>query len=238
MENLQKQMKALKIYSGILTMLVLVLIVTAFRQNNSDNEHFKHITAERIDIVDANGQIRMAISNHDRQHPGTLGGKELPKRDRPAGMIFFNDDGDECGGLVYDGNKKGAGMVYSIDQYLNDQIMQLQYNQYNEGKTMQRSYGFKLWDKYDNYPSTKVMANIDSLKKLKDTAAYNAGIKKLQQPGVITAERLFVGKNTKGEVGLFLRDDKGKPRLKIYINSQNQPVMETLNDKGEVITSK
>ena len=238
MENLQKQIKALKIYAGILTALVLVLIATAFRQNNSDNEHFKHITAERIDIVDANGQIRMAISNHDRQHPGTLGGKELPKRDRPAGMIFFNDDGDECGGLVYDGNKKGAGMVYSIDQYLNDQIMQIQYNQYNEGKTLQRSYGFKLWDKYDNYPSAKVMAYVDSLKKLNDTNAYNTGIKKLQQPGVITAERLFVGKNTKGEVGLFLRDDKGKPRLKIYINSKNQPVIETLNDKGEVIASK
>jgi hypothetical protein len=83
-----------------------------------------------------------------------------------------------------------------------------------------------------------VVAYVDSLKNLKDSAAYNAGIKKLQQPGVITAERLFVGKNNKGEVGLFLRDDKGKPRLKIYINSQNQPVIETLDDKGEVLASK
>src|SRR5689334_16390603 len=128
MENLQKQVKALKIYAGILTLLVLALMLMVLTQNNSA-EHFKHITAERIDIVDANGQIRMAISNHDRQHPGTIDGKELPKRDRPAGMIFFNDDGNECGGLVYDGNKKSASMTYSIDQYQNDQIMQIQYSQ-------------------------------------------------------------------------------------------------------------
>jgi hypothetical protein len=237
MENLQKQVKALKIYAGFLTALVLALMIMVLRQTNS-SEHFKHITAERLDIVDANGQIRMAISNHDRQHPGTIGGKELPKRDRPAGMIFFNDDGDECGGLVYDGNKKSAGMTYSIDQYQNDQIMQIQYSQDKDAGSLQRSYGLKLWDKYDSFPTVKVVAYADSLKKLNDTAAYNAGIKKLQQPGVITAERLFVGKNTKGEVGLFLRDDKGRPRLKIYINHQNQPVMETLDDKGAVIASR
>jgi len=222
----------------MLTLLVLVLIVTAFRQTASINEHFKHITAERIDIVDANGQIRMAISNHDRQHPGTIGGKELPKRDRPAGMIFFNDDGDECGGLVYDGNKKSAGMTYSVDQYQNDQIMQIQYSQDKDTDGLKRSYGLKLWDKYDNFPSAKVVAYVDSLKQLNNAAAYAAGIKKLQQPGVLTAERLFVGKNTKGEVGLFLRDDKGRPRLRIYINQQNQPVIETLNDKGQVVASK
>ncbi|MEZ2338172.1 hypothetical protein AB6735_21155 [Mucilaginibacter sp. RCC_168] len=238
MENLQKQVKALKIYAGVLTLLVLALMIMVFRQNNSDNEHFKHITAERMDIVDSSGKIRMAISNRERQHPGTIGGKELPKRDRPAGMIFFNDDGDECGGLVYDGDKKSASMTYSIDQYQNDQIMQIQYSQDKDAGSLQRSYGLKLWDKYDNFPTVKVVAYADSLKKLNDTAAYNAGIKKLQQPGVITAERLFVGKNTKGEVGLFLRDDKGKPRLKIYINAQNQPVIETLDDKGAVVSSK
>lgn len=207
-------------------------------RQSSSSDHFKHITAERIDIVDSTGKILMAISNRERQHPGIIAGKELPKRDRPAGMIFFNDDGDECGGLVYDGNKKSAGMTYSVDQYQNDQIMQIQYNQQTDAGNLQRSYGLKLWDKYDSFPSARVMAYVDSLKKLNDTAVYNAGIKKLQQPGVLTAERLFVGKNTQGEVGLFLRDTKGKPRLKIYINPQNQPVIETLNDKGEVIASK
>jgi hypothetical protein len=51
-------------------------------------------------------------------------------------------------------------------------------------------------------------------------------------------ERLFVGKGTEGEVGLFLRDDKGTPRLKIYINKQNQPVIAMLDDNGKLIVTR
>lgn len=69
----------------------------------------------------------MVISNKKNQHPGIINNQALPERDRPAGMIFFNDDGDECGGLVYDGDRNSASMTYSFDQYKNDQIMQLQY---------------------------------------------------------------------------------------------------------------
>lgn len=238
MENLAKQVKILKIYAGVLTGVVLVFIIIVIKLMGSNSDHFKHITAERIDIVDPNGKISLAISNRENQHPGTVNGKELPKRDRPAGMIFFNDDGDECGGLVYDGDKKSASMTYSIDQYKNDQIMQLQYSQENEGSKLQRSYGLKLWDKYDSFTADKVIAYIDSLQKLNDSNAYKAGIQKLKTPGVISTERLFVGKNTDGEIGLFLRDAKGVPRLKIYINKQNQPAIETLNDKGAVIASR
>jgi len=237
MENLEKQVKILKLYAAVITVIVLVFIVFVLRLM-SNQSHFKQITAERIDIVEPDGKIRMAISNRESQHPGTIDGKVLPKRDRPAGMIFFNDDGNECGGLVYDGDKKSASMTYSIDQYKNDQIMQLQYSQENNGAQLQRSYGLKLWDKYDNFPSLKVVAYIDSLNKLNDTAAYKAGIEALNASGRVTKERLFVGKNPDGDVGLFLRDANGKPKLRIYINKQNQPVIETLDDKGTVIKSR
>jgi hypothetical protein len=237
MENLAKQVKILKVLVIALTVIVLAFIVTMTRLLNNNN-HFKLLTAERVDIVEPDGKIRMTISNRESQHPGTIDGKVLPKRDRPAGMIFFNDDGDECGGLVYDGDKKSASMTYSIDQYHNDQIMHLEYSQDNAGVKPQRSYGLKLWDKYDDFTTTNLMAYVDSLHKLNDTNAYNAGIQKLKASGRLTNERLFVGKNKDGEVGLFLRDAKGRARLKIYINQQNQPIMETLDENGQVIASR
>jgi hypothetical protein len=40
--------------------------------------------------------------------------KDLPKRERPAGMIFFNDEGDEDGGLVYDGDKNSPCMTFTF----------------------------------------------------------------------------------------------------------------------------
>ncbi|MDP9080271.1 MAG: hypothetical protein M3O71_22830 [Bacteroidota bacterium] len=231
MENLARQVKILKIYAVVLTLVVIAFIAYTMSLNSG---HYKEITAERINIVEKTGRLRMVISNKERQHPGRMDNKDLPTRDRPAGMIFFNDDGDEDGGLVYDGNKTGASMTYSFDQYKNDQIMQLQYDQEKDQGKMVRSYGLNMWDRKDEFTLTKQLAYYDSLQKLNDTVAFKAGISKLKAAGN-THQRLFVGKNTKGEVGLFLNDANGKPRLNIYINKDNQPVIETLNEKGEVV---
>lgn len=63
--------------------------------------------------------------------------------------LFFNSSGDECGGLVYDGNEKDAGMVLSVDKFRDDQIMQLQYME--NTKNYDRKYGLQIWD----YPKEK-----------------------------------------------------------------------------------
>jgi len=76
----------------------------------------------------------MVISNSKRQHPGMFDGEVIMERKRPPGMIFFNEEQDEVGGLVYQGNKEdGMGLVLSVDQYKNDQVMQMLYNRYPNG---------------------------------------------------------------------------------------------------------
>ena len=166
MEDLAKQVKILKLYAIVLTIIVIAGIILIIRMIHT-NSRFDEITVGRINIVEQDGKLRMVISNQKDQHPGSYDGKDLPKRDRPAGMIFFNDDGDECGGLVYDGSKKEASMTYSIDQYKNDQIMQLQYAQDKENNGVNRSYGLKLWDRDDRFPTGKLIGYVDSLKNLK-----------------------------------------------------------------------
>jgi len=238
MADLSKQVRFLKLYAIFLTIAIIALaVIFAFSMNNN---HFKVITAERINIVEPNGLLRMVISDQKNQHPGMMNGKVMTSRERPAGMIFFNNDGDEDGGIVYEGNKNGAGMVYSFDQYKNDQVMQLQYSQDNDGKGKMtaRSYGLKLWDRPDDFTLSQVINHIDSLKKLNDTNAYKSGINKLKAEGKLGQQRFFAGKSENGEVGLFLRDSKGIPRLKIYIDKNDQPVIQTLDQKGEVIATK
>ncbi|MBS1607058.1 MAG: hypothetical protein JST42_30680 [Bacteroidetes bacterium] len=232
MQNLERQVRSLKIYAAILTILVLGLAaITLTLLDRSNN--FKEITAERINIIEKDGTLRMAISNHERQDPGSFNGKKIPKRDRAAGIIFFNDDGDECGGLTANGNKQGADMTYSVDQYKTDQIMQLNYSQDpGSSNTPGRAYGLKLWDRDDRYPISYLMDYTDSLKKLNDTAAYNHGINQLRAEGALSRERLFVGKTRDGEYGLFLRDTAGRPRLKICIDNQNHPLIESLDVNG------
>ena len=74
----------------------------------------------------------MVISNHARLPGVIVKGKEQPRVDRPqAGMIFYNDEGSENGGLIFGGRKKENGQIVdsggslSFDKYGGNQIVQL-----------------------------------------------------------------------------------------------------------------
>jgi hypothetical protein len=232
-QQLVKQIRFLKIYSGILTAVVIIGFLFAFNQINKKSK-FTEIDVERINVVEHSGKLKMVISNQKRQHPGHMDGKDLKPREREAGIIFFNSLGDECGGLVYDGGKKGGSMALSLDQFKNDQIMQLQYNENEENNNQRsRSYGLKLWDRSYDFTLTKLIAADDSLKKLNNKAAYLAGINELKSKGLLGQERLFVGKNKDNEVGLFIKDKKGLPRIKLYVDNDNHVVIQALDENGK-----
>ena len=234
MDNLIRQVKVLRIYVIVLTVLVLACLIALIAGVRGSHD-FTELTARRINIVEPDGRLALVISDHANQHPGAINGKDLPARDRPAGMIFFNEEGDECGGLVYDGTKKEASFTWSVDQYKNDQIMQLQYEQ-DSGLRLSRSYGFKLWDRSDRFTLQQEFDYFNSLPK-NDTAAVAAGVDSLRKKGDLGVERLFLGRTKDGETGLFLRDDKGVPRLRICIGKENEPLIQTLDDRGGVIAS-
>src|SRR3546814_7100370 len=62
---------------------------------------FDEISVKRINIVEPDGKYRLALSNSER-FPGLLmEGKEYKHHSRDGGRIlFFNDEGDEVGGLT------------------------------------------------------------------------------------------------------------------------------------------
>lgn len=118
-------------YSAVLSTVFAVVLLTGSKSHR--NQTFDEIQVQRINVVEPDGTLRMVISNHD-QLPGViLKGKELPKVDRPgAGMLFYNDEGTENGGLVFGGhrNEKGeivdSGVSLSFDKYgQGRQIVQL-----------------------------------------------------------------------------------------------------------------
>jgi len=76
----------------------------------------------------------MVISNKDRLPPVIVKGKQHPEFGEPrpqAGMLFYNDEGSENGGLIFGGrqNEKGevvdAGGSLSFDRYGGNQVVQL-----------------------------------------------------------------------------------------------------------------
>lgn len=236
MEKLMKEVRFLKIYSLGLTGVLLLLILMSF---SKDKPRFEEIDVERINVIEKDGQLKLVISNKTRQHPGMVDNKTVAPREREAGLIFFNSNGDECGGLTYDGTKKdGSGMVISFDQFENDQVMQLQYIEDADKDVRQRAYGLKLWDRSEKMPLKRIIKVMDSLDALKNKEAKQAEINRMREANLLGAERLFVGKTKKEEVGVFIRDDRGNPRIKLYVDKNNQTKMEFLDEKGNPVPVK
>ena len=229
-----KQNFILKIYSITLTSFLGFILISGF-QSSSSNQKFDEITVERINVVEPDGKLKMVISNQDRQHPGMHDGKNNDARKRQPGILFFNEEQDEVGGLMFHGNKEtGGNYVYlSVDQYKNDQIMQLM--QYSN-KNGDNQYGLQLWERDKVLTRDVLQSTLDSL----DKAGYRYQqkmdyLREMNDGNPINEPRLFIGKKYNRETGLFIQDKSGIDRMRLYIDANDSPKIEILNEKGELI---
>src|SRR6266700_1109793 len=138
----------MRAYVAVSSLALVILSTAAFRQA-SKPQNLGEITVERINVVDANGTLRLVISNKDRQHPGVVDGKTIDRPRPVAGLLFFNDEGDEVGGLTYSGQVKdgvrNAGSSLNLDQLKQDQTIGLGYTE-SRG---QRTAALQVWDPPD-----------------------------------------------------------------------------------------
>jgi hypothetical protein len=124
--------KFLLVYSTLVSTAVLCLVLTGAKKTQS--AEFDQLRVHRINIVEPDGTLRMVLSNKDQLPPVILKGREHPEMGEPrpqAGMIFYNDEGSENGGLIFGGRKNEKGEVVdsggslSFDKYGAGQIVQL-----------------------------------------------------------------------------------------------------------------
>lgn len=121
----------LLVYSVVASTVLIAL--TLMGASDHRIQSFDQIQVHRIDVVEPDGTVRMVISNKNRLPPVIIKGKERPEMGEPrpqAGMIFYNDEGSENGGLIFGGhlNDKGevvdSGGSLSFDKYGANQIVQ------------------------------------------------------------------------------------------------------------------
>ncbi|PYR63302.1 MAG: hypothetical protein DMF91_03890, partial [Acidobacteria bacterium] len=103
--RLRRELRLLQAYA-IVSLLALVFIAGAAFMRAGAPEKFDEITVQRLNVVDANGTLRLVLAGKDRMHPGVIDGKTIDRRRAVAGLVFFNDDGDEVGGLTFRGEVK------------------------------------------------------------------------------------------------------------------------------------
>jgi len=235
MEKLQRDVRLLKAYAFVVTLLLGVLISAGFSQSNQKNK-FGEIDVERINIVEKDGRLKMVISNAERQHPGVIDGRML-SRARPAGMLFFNDKGDECGGLSFSSEQKdgkaGASALLAFDRFLQDQTVAIQYGESNG----QYYSGLRVWDRPDTSLG-EVVDKLQAIQKMSDGPEKTQAMQRLRETSNAGAAlRLFVGKTREKAAALTLSDAQGRPRAQLIVDAQGAARLEFLDEKGVVIQS-
>ncbi|MDQ4120744.1 MAG: hypothetical protein M3209_04785 [Acidobacteriota bacterium] len=232
--KLEKEVRFLKIYAVIATLACAVFLLTAFAAQNK-NQKFQEIDVERINIVEKDGKLRMVISNEARQHPGIVNGKIIERKGpRPPGMIFFNQLGDEMGGLIF-GENGGNGHFGSLtwDKVRNDQTMGFRYLESDNG-TYQS--GLEMWQQ-PNLPADVVNAKYEAANKIPDEAKRKAAIQALIDSNELATNRLFLGKRRDNSTMLIMNDIKGKPRIRMQVAPDGAPKLEFLDETGKVFYS-
>jgi hypothetical protein len=206
--RIRRAIRLLQAYAFGSTLVLVFLSAAAFHQVPPQRPRFDEIDVERLNIVEKDGRLRLVLSNGERQAPVVINGRNLtPGIRRPAGIIFFNDEGEESGGLLSGGATQSgvpaAAMSLTFDQYKQDQTVALRYME-GQGR---RQAGLEVIDRPD-VPLTSRQASL---------------------------QRMFVGKDRDGNAKLVLSDSQAHPRLTLSVSRDGDPRVEFLDAAGRVV---
>jgi hypothetical protein len=233
-KTLRRRVRALQAYAAGVSLALVVLVSAGLVQSNA-TQRIDELTVQRLNVVDANGTLRVVLSNKDRMHPGVMDGKTINRPRPQAGLLFFNDVGDEVGGLVFAGQEvDGQGRAtasFTIDQWKQDQTIGIQYEE-NRG---QRSAGLQVWDRSDTQRLSELIDAMNAANGIEDQGARKAAVSAATaraQPGF---QRLFVGKDRSRASIVTLADAKGQARLVLKVQADGAASIEFLDAAGKVV---
>jgi hypothetical protein len=220
--------RVLLIYSGVLT-AVLSIVLLSGSGAPQNKASFDEVDVKRINLVEPDGTIRLVIS--DKAHfPGLIvKGKEYAHDRQTAGLLFFNDEGTENGGLIFGGSKNQSGKVeswghLSFDQYMGDQVAVLDAGE-EEGK---RHAGIQFVDEPD-IPMSEITAALMLAPAQREARLNQLFSKDKPEP------RAYLGRRSDRSAALLLKDRQGRDRIVMAVSADGNPSLEFLDDQGKVM---
>jgi hypothetical protein len=195
------------VYS-ILATLFLIFVFLFVLKNENSIKTFDQIEAQQIRIVEPDGTLRMIISN-SKKLPGVIvHGKEVEQVDRPqAGILLYNDEASENGGLIFSGSKNAKGEVV------------------NSGVSLS-------FDRYGGKQEVNLIGVND-----KDNRFAGLTISDSRPGERKTPDRIWVGRNDDGSSEIALMDTSGKKRIVLKVLENGESSLSFLDDKGSILNS-
>lgn len=242
---MNKELIFLRTFAATAAISTSILLFSSFKSNS--NQKFETIDVQRINVVEADGTVKLVITNAGLFPNGEekINGRPTNvTRKKRAGMLFYNEDGIECGGLIYDGEKKenghSAGLSLTFDQYDGDQVMQLLTTDSQRGdeRFVSSSLVFNDRPRRESQEKTaEIMMELAELRK-SDPETFKQKYAAYQAQELIGgAPRIMLGKSRSQNNGLFLFDEQGIPRAMFYLDKDNNPKLEAYDAEGNVISS-
>lgn len=222
--KIQRELRVVEVYLVVSTVILAAWLI-ASATNSRKAAKFAEIDVQRINVVEPDGALRMVISDRARSPGAIFHAEEYPHPGRQAaGMLFFNDEGTENGGLIFGGDreKNGTATSYghlSFDNYDQDQVFTLDASQEGSRKRV----GLAMVDRPD--------WSLADLLNLPENQ-WQGFLKTHPQ----AHSRIFLGRDDDESVVLRLKDPQGRDRVVIEVRPDGSPVIQLLDANGKVVS--
>ncbi len=214
-----------KLFNQTTLNLSLIAAIAALTVKNqwlpADSSTVRELNVQRINVMEPSGHPRLVIANTSHAPKAIKEGKEFFDPGPRPGLIFYNDEGTENGGLIFRGalrnGKVEHGLHLSFDRYNQDQSVALQHIEQDKMLIS----GLNIVDR-PAYPIDQYMTLM--LAAEKGDAAAAAKIKELeqQQPDIHGHRRAFYG-TLNQKAMLQLNDPQGKKRIEMAVDTDGKP---------------
>ena len=200
----------LKRAAVVLTVLLAAVSVAAVTQK----PRFEEISAERINIVEPNGNPRLILYNSSHTPGAILYGKDNPHPNRSphAGMLYFNDEGTENGGHL------------TFDQFDQDQVVSL-------------VGGLRVWDQ-PYLPMAQLLERVQAARSKPEGPERTRAMEEMSawaRAQGIFRQRLRAQTTRDKSAVIELADTLQRPRLRMVVDSLGSARLEFLGDSGQVV---
>jgi hypothetical protein len=230
-QKLLRQIRVLRALVAACILLCSAVLFLAFARPGK--QRFAEIDVERINVVEKDGSLRLVISNEERSSGPIQRGQAFGySGGTRAGLIFFNDEGTECGGLIFSGKKENGKVTavgsLTFDQYEQDQTIALQY----VDDSGQRRSGLMIQDYPTTISSMAWYEQWKAMNEMPDGPAKAEAREELKQYN--PKFRMYAGRGRSGASLLELADAQGKTRLRLEVDAAGAARIEFLDENGKV----
>jgi hypothetical protein len=234
--SVRRQLRALKLCTACAAAIATLSLLGAVAAVRSAS--FDILTVHRINVVDASGTLRLAIFNKDTEPDPIIGGKPMKGRKGPkrSGFLFYNDIGDEQGGLFFNGQiingRVRQGGLLSFDPWRQNDNVDLYFSQ--DGKSVEEGLALS---QTDPRPLSYFVPRYQTIMKMPPGPLRAAALAKLRRDGLSPRNRLFAGIAGDNRSQIVLSDRQGRARMRMQVTPDGLASIETLDESGNVTAS-